>query len=73
MNLNGKSKNKTTISAKNTVKKSNASGYKIIKQFSHEESVDYGDGYTETIRYYDYYLKKPNGKRIFITTRSTDL
>jgi hypothetical protein len=69
MQLSGKSKKKTVISARNTVKKSNAPGYKIVKSFSHKKSVDDGDGYIETTKYYDYYLQMPNGKRIFIITK----
>ena len=73
MKLNGKSKKKTGVKVKNIKKKSNAKGYKIVKANKKIKVIDYGDGDQEREVYYNYYLQKPNGRKIFIINKGDEL
>ena len=73
MKLNGKSKKKTSVKVKNIKKKSNAKGYKIVKANKKIKVIDYGDGDQEREVYYNYYLQKPNGRKIFIINKGDEL
>ncbi len=58
MKLNGKSKSKSSYNVKTKYAKTNKSGYRVVNK-----------GNDETTKYY---LRKPNGKKVYITTVTWD-
>ena len=70
MKLNGKGKKKTSVKAKMKSKSSNARGYSVVHSYSYTKNgYDAQYDVTDVISYHKYYLKKPNGKKVFLMTR----
>ena len=66
----GKGKKKTSVKAKMKSKSSNARGYSVVHSYSYTKNrYDAQYDVTDVISYHKYYLKKPNGKKVFLMTR----